>query len=62
MYGLKLAAQLHRNMEKGSRSVFFAAAFLFQGETCNIPDTVNREKGVAEAMILVIQELLSPAS
>lgn len=33
-------------MEKGSRSVLFAAAFLFQGETYNIPDTVNREKGV----------------
>lgn len=46
IYSLRLAAQLHRNMEKGSRSVLFAAAFLFQGETYNIPDTVNREKGV----------------
>lgn len=46
VYCLRPAAQLYRNMEKGNRSVLSAAAFLFQGETCNIPTTVNREKGV----------------
>lgn len=45
VYCQRLAAELCRNMEKGNRSVLSAAAFLFQDETCNIPNTVNREKG-----------------